>query len=461
VNVASGSRSSVTPHTDPKAVAAALASLIVWSSAFAGISVVVGPGGGYGPGQAALLRFLVASATMGVVAVATRMRLPKRADLPRIALAALFGITIYHLCFTFGETQVSAGASALIIASGPIWTALMAVFFLGERFNRWGWAGVALAFSGVAAIAFGGGGGIGFQPMTLLVILASVSTAIYFVIGKKPLLTYSSLEFTSYVIWIGVLPMLVFLPGLIHQLPLAPASSTWTIVFLGVFPGALAYFLWSYALARMPASRTASFLYAQPVLAMLVAWAWQHVIPAPVALAGGALALAGVVLVQTKGRPKGEITVAVAVTPEQRAAVRELAIETMANMAQHLDLPAGYFDEEVASFDEWYGGERGRAVLASVDGVPAAGVVFREWGDGDAEMRRLYVRPAFRRRGLARGLVRAVLQEAAALGYRRVVLFTSDEFEGATDLYASEGFVEIEPYRRAAARASIALARRL
>jgi drug/metabolite transporter (DMT)-like permease/GNAT superfamily N-acetyltransferase len=451
----------VTHRTDPKAVAAALASLIVWSSAFAGISVVVGPGGGYGPGQAALLRFLVASATMGVAAVATRMRLPKRADLPRIALAALFGITIYHLCFTFGETQVSAGSSALIIASGPIWTALLAVFFLGERFNRWGWAGVALAFSGVAAIAFGGGGGFGFQPMALLVILASVSTAIYFVIGKKPLRTYSSLEFTSYVIWIGVLPMLVFLPGLIHQLPLAPASSTWTIVYLGIFPGALAYFLWSYALARMPASRTASFLYAQPVLAMLVAWAWQHVIPAPVALAGGALALAGVVLVQTKGRPKGEITVAVAVTPEQRAVVRELALETMATMAEHLDLPAGYFDEEIASFDEWYGGDRGRALLASVDGVPAAGVVFRDWGGGDAEMRRLYVRPAFRRRGLARGLVRAVLDEAAALGYRRVVLFTSDEFEGATDLYASEGFVEIEPYRSAAARASIALAREL
>ena len=77
--MASGTGSSITPRTDPKAVAAALTSLIVWSSAFAGISVVVGPGGGYGPGQAALLRFLVASATMGVVAVATRMRLPKRA----------------------------------------------------------------------------------------------------------------------------------------------------------------------------------------------------------------------------------------------------------------------------------------------------------------------------------------------------------------------------------------------
>jgi ribosomal protein S18 acetylase RimI-like enzyme len=74
-------------------------------------------------------------------------------------------------------------------------------------------------------------------------------------------------------------------------------------------------------------------------------------------------------------------------------------------------------------------------------------------------MRRLYVRPAYRRRGLARELVRATVAEATALGYRRVVLLTSDEFEGAADLYDSEGFERIEPYRPAAARAALALAK--
>jgi drug/metabolite transporter (DMT)-like permease len=290
---------------DTKAVAAAVATLLVWSSAFAGISVVVGPGGGFGAGQAALLRFLVASATMAVVAVARKQRLPRREDLPRIVLSALFGITIYHLAFTFGETRVSASAAALIIASGPIWTALLAIAVLGERLNAWGWSGVALAFSGVAAISLGEGtGGFSIEPMALLVLMAAISTAVYFVLAKKPLRTYSALEFTSYVIWFGTIPMLVFLPGLIGQLPQAPVSSIGILVFLGVLPGALAYVLWSYALARMPASTTASFLYAQPVLATLVAWVWQAVVPGPVTLAGGALALVGVILVQTKGRPK-------------------------------------------------------------------------------------------------------------------------------------------------------------
>jgi drug/metabolite transporter (DMT)-like permease/GNAT superfamily N-acetyltransferase len=447
------------PRNDPKAVAAALTTLVVWASAFAGISVVVGPGGGYGPGEAALLRFLVASATMGVVALATRMRMPRMKDLPIIAVAAIFGITVYHLAFTFGETRVSAGAAALIIASGPIWTALLAIFFLDERLNRWGWFGVALAFSGVAAISFGEGGGFRLEPMALLVLIASIAAAVFFVISKKPLRHYSSIQFTSYVIWIGVVPMLYFLPGLLRQLPAAPASSTWTIVFLGVFPGALAYFLWSYALARMPASTTASFLYASPVLATLIAWVWQGVVPGPVTLAGGALALAGVVLVQTMGRPRSVIRVSVATTAAQRSAVLELTTESMANMAARLDLPASYFDDELAHFEEWYGGERGRALLATVDGAPAACVVLRPWGDDASELRRLYVRSAFRRRGIARALVRAAIAEASALGCSRVVLMTSDEFEGATDLYASEGFAPIEQYRPAASRASIALAR--
>lgn len=306
--------------------------MAVWSSAFAGVSTVVVPSAhAYSPGEAALLRFLVASAATGLWALATRMRLPDRADLPRLATAALLGITTYHIAFNYGESTVSAGAASLVIAAGPIFTALMAVAFLGERLNGWGWAGVLTAFAGVSAIAFGEGrGGFGFSPGVLIVAVAAMATAGYFVVSKKPLRKYSALEFTFYAIWLGTIPMLFFAPGLMQHVRTAPAWATWTVVYLGVFPGAIAYTVWSYALQKMPASTTASFLYGQPVLATLVAWAWQGVVPSSVTLIGGAIALGGVLLVNFKGRP--------APSSAGQVATGEAAVETDAVAASSLDL---------------------------------------------------------------------------------------------------------------------------
>lgn len=452
----------MTDRYELKHVLAAIATVLVWSSAFSAVSRVVGPGGGYQPGQLALLRFLVASATMAIVAIATRMRLPRREDLPHIMLAALFGITIYHLAFTFGETGVSPSASALIIASGPIWTALLAVAFLGERLNRSGWTGVALAFTGVSAIAFGEGkGGLTIEPMAVVTLVAALATATYFVLSKKPLRTYSAVEFTSYVIWFGTVPLLVFAPGLVQQLPAAPAWATWTIVFLGVFPGALAYLMWSYALSGMPASTTSSFLYAQPVLASLVAWLVQRSVPSVGTMIGGALALAGVILVQTKGRPKQVVVVTTATTDEEYATALDMVNELIDWLATRFELDRSYYTEELAHFAEWYGGERGRTFIATVDGVAAGCVVFRAFGDGVAELRRMYVRPAFRRHGIARCLLKAAETEAGALGFRRVQFVTSLEFEGALELYESEGFEPMELYRDVVSQTVVAYGRDL
>ncbi|WP_287372492.1 EamA family transporter, partial [Oceanithermus sp.] len=126
--------------------------LVLWASAFAGIRAGLE---GYGPAHLALLRFLVASSTLVVYAVLARIRPPRRADLGRIALLGFLGITVYHVALNYGELTVSAGAASLLIASGPIFTALLAVSFLGERLTPLGWAGIGLGFAGVALIALG------------------------------------------------------------------------------------------------------------------------------------------------------------------------------------------------------------------------------------------------------------------------------------------------------------------
>jgi drug/metabolite transporter (DMT)-like permease len=71
---------------------------------------------------------------------------------------------------------------------------------------------------------------------------------------------------------------------------------------MGIFPAALAYITWAYVLSRIPASLAGSYLYLSPVLAILIAWIWLGEIPFFLSLVGGALALAGVIIVNVLGR---------------------------------------------------------------------------------------------------------------------------------------------------------------
>jgi putative acetyltransferase len=125
--------------------------------------------------------------------------------------------------------------------------------------------------------------------------------------------------------------------------------------------------------------------------------------------------------------------------------VRRLFTEYQASLG--VDLSFQDFASELATLPGQYASPRGRLLLAQSDGAVAGCVALRPLVDGACEMKRLFVRPAFRAGGLGRLLAARVIDEARAIGYARMCLDTLPSMGRAQQLYEALGFRDIEAYR--------------
>jgi putative acetyltransferase len=139
------------------------------------------------------------------------------------------------------------------------------------------------------------------------------------------------------------------------------------------------------------------------------------------------------------------IAVSDALTPDDVAAAATLFREYAASLG--LDLGFQDFERELEGLPGDYAPPPGRLLLARVDGDLAGCVAVRAFAEGACEMKRLYVRDAYRGAGLGRTLALASVDAARAAGYSRMLLDTLPQMEAARGIYRSLGFREIAPYR--------------
>lgn len=282
-----------TAHAKATPFIAIAVTVLCWASAFPGIRAGLES---YTPEHLALFRFIVASLALAAYAAASGMKWVQRSDLPRLLACGAIGITLYNLLLNIGELVISAGAASFIVNTVPIFTGLLGTLFLGERLRAVAWAGFATAMTGVGLIALSENSKSLFEVHALYVLAAACCQAVYFVV-QKPLITkYGGLTVTTHAIWFGTLLLLPFSTGLTEQVTAASFHATASVIYLGLFPGAIAYVTFAAAMRYLPASRTAGFLFLVPIISMVIAWHWLGEEPSRLAILGGAIVLAGVAL---------------------------------------------------------------------------------------------------------------------------------------------------------------------
>jgi drug/metabolite transporter (DMT)-like permease len=268
--------------------------LMLWSSSYIGIRYALTS---YSPENLGFLRYLTASVIFAVISIFRKIRRPSAADLPGLIALGLFGFALYNILLNNGETTVDAGSSSFIINTVPIFTLLLAIVTNTEAATKKDWLGTIIAFSGVTLIIVSKNTGVDtFDWHILLILGAAICQALYFMIQKRYLKKYDVFELTSYSIWIGTILMWLSTENLFLAIQSAPLSQTLTVGYLGIFPGAIAFFLMGLALKKYQLSDISSYLFLIPFITVFTSWLLMSEVMSVAALIGGIFIILGILI---------------------------------------------------------------------------------------------------------------------------------------------------------------------
>jgi drug/metabolite transporter (DMT)-like permease len=222
--------------------------------------------------------------------------------------AVLFAV--FPVTFNASLRLIEASRGALVLATIPLWSALLARITRSERLVPRQVVGVFLSLGGVGlALAERGAGwqgGLGGLAGDGLMLVTALCGAAYAVLAQRAFARYNALTVTTYAMVLGTLLLLpaALLEGLVGVFPRLDLQTVALLVFLGVFGGALGFFLWTFALTRLTPTQVAVYINLNPLVAMVLAAVLLAERLTIIFAAGFGVVLLGVLLVNWPKRRK-------------------------------------------------------------------------------------------------------------------------------------------------------------
>lgn len=281
-------------------VAAVALTLLLWASAFVAIRHLADD---FSAGALSLGRLVVGAVVLAAIALPRALPRPSGRQWRSIVVIGVLWYGVYMVALNEGEQRVDAGTAAMLIQVSPVLIAVLAAVFLRERFTPQLVAGLALAFSGVAVIGFASSPGGNRDLLGVgLCLLSAIVYSVSLIVQKPLVATMSPLHVTWLACSVGAVVCLPFVGTLVSEVAQAPTSSIWWLVYLGVFPTAIAFTTYGYALQHMTASNLGVTTYLVPVLTIVLSLVFLDEVPPTMAYVGGGLALVGVAVARRTSR---------------------------------------------------------------------------------------------------------------------------------------------------------------
>lgn len=272
-----------------------LLTCLIWSTAFPVTGMI---GDDLSPETVALARCTSALFLLLILWFLQKKRKhPKGGDILLFAAAGACGFAFYLILFTLGMKTVTSAQSSVIIAMTPVIVAVLAFVIYKERITLTGWAATAGAFAGVVILMLWGNG-TDIRPGMIFTLMASILFAVYNLICRKlSAKGYSSIDTVTFSMAAAVILLAWQIPSSAAELSSAPLPSVLCSLYLGVFPSAAAYALWSGALSIADrTSEVTNYMFITPLFATLLGIAMLNQVPDAGTYTGGALIVCMVVL---------------------------------------------------------------------------------------------------------------------------------------------------------------------